>query len=201
MSVRASIRSKNFAAVVAGLKRADAAIIPAAAQALNLGLVEAVGIVQTEFLQGPRPAKLGEVTGRLRQSIAHDVVVTEKGVVGRIGTNVVYGAFHEFGFKGEVNVRAHQRHVEDSNWTTGDGRKKVALLDRLGQTIGFKRESIKQAARRGVAFVVQNVRAHVRHLNYSGRPFVRPGLEQSLPRIKELIETAIQKAVKGGSAS
>lgn len=197
MAISASIRSKNFAVVVRKLRGTDAAVLPAAAKALDRGLLEATGIIQMEFLQGPRPQKLGEVTGRLRNSISHDVELTEKGVVGRIGTNVVYGAYHEFGFKGTVQVRAHQRHIEDANWTTAGGRRRQVKTDLAGNVIQIKRESIASAMRRGVSLVTQQVRAHSRRLDYAGRPYVRPGLAQALPRIQELVNAAISAALRG----
>jgi hypothetical protein len=199
MALSASIKSKNFAAVVRQLRGNDAAILPAAAQALNRGLLEATGVIQTEFLQGPRPSRLGEVTGRLRNSISHDVKITEKGVIGQIGTNVVYGAYHEFGFKGTVQVRAHERHVEDSNWTTAGGRRRQLKQDLAGNVIQIKRESIRSAMKRGVSFVVQQVRSHSRNINYAGRPYVRPGLYQVLPRIRELVNAEISAAMRGKS--
>jgi len=47
------------------------------------------------------PAPPGEPphvdTGRLRRSITHEIEVTDKGVIGRIGTNVDYGRYLELG--------------------------------------------------------------------------------------------------------
>lgn len=65
--------------------------------------------------QGPFPIgmhKLGRVSGRLRQSITNTrpQIHAESGrVTMSFGSNVKYFAFHEFGFKGEVQVKAHTR--------------------------------------------------------------------------------------------
>ena len=65
--------------------------------------------------RGPFPigdAKLGRVTGRLRQSITNTKPQINTGsneVTMGFGSNVKYFGVHEFGFDGPVNVKAHQR--------------------------------------------------------------------------------------------
>jgi phage gpG-like protein len=65
--------------------------------------------------RGPFPvadAKLGRVTGRLRQSITSTKPQIHTGsneVSMGFGSNVKYFGVHEFGFSGSVQVRAHQR--------------------------------------------------------------------------------------------
>lgn len=186
-----NVRSKNISLVVRELENVDARIMAASALGLRRGLLGAVGIVQRKFLSGPRPEKLDVRTTRLRNSIASDVEAGPDRIVGKIGTNVVYGAYHEFGFHGIQQVRAHTRVVDQlefGNTLLGpmvariDNRR--VLRDRKKNVIGFK-ESRKQAAsrmKRGIA-VVQFVRAHTRKVNYKGRPFVRPGLVQALPMV------------------
>jgi hypothetical protein len=64
---------------------------------------------------GPFPVsmhKLGRVSGRLRQSITNTApqINPSSGMVTMgFGSNVKYFAFHEFGFSGQVAVRAHTR--------------------------------------------------------------------------------------------
>jgi hypothetical protein len=56
--------------------------------------------------KGPYPPslhRLGEVTGQLRRSVrAEPAVIAGSEVTGAIGTPVIYGAVHEFGFQGTV---------------------------------------------------------------------------------------------------
>lgn len=54
-------------------------------------------ISKKDYLTGPRPMKLGVVSGRLRNSIKTDVSRLNKKMKGSIGTKVVYGPIHEFG--------------------------------------------------------------------------------------------------------
>lgn len=52
-------------------------------------------------------------TGRLRRSITYKVDDSPSGSVSAtVGTNVVYAARHEFGFRGEETVRAHLRKIK-----------------------------------------------------------------------------------------
>lgn len=65
--------------------------------------------------RGPFPFsenKLGRVTGRLRQSITNTPPQIQEGsntVTMGFGSNVKYFGVHEFGFSGNVPVKAHQR--------------------------------------------------------------------------------------------
>ena len=66
--------------------------------------------IMSRRLAGPRPTYLGVITGNLSSSIA--VGRTEKitgGYEVKIGTNVVYAAIHEFGFKGPIDIKSFIR--------------------------------------------------------------------------------------------
>ena len=66
--------------------------------ALRDGMEEAVSISQTQYLTGPRPGKLGVITGRLRSTITYaDPKVWGPTVKTKFGTNVIYGRIHELG--------------------------------------------------------------------------------------------------------
>ena len=52
-------------------------------------------ISKDQYLTGPRPQRLGVVTGRLRSSIGIDLLGVPRFV--DVGTDVVYGPTHEFG--------------------------------------------------------------------------------------------------------
>lgn len=183
---------KNFPIVLAFTKDVDEFVLAKAAVGLRRGLEFARTISMREFLSGPRPAKLDVISGRLRNSVAIDVKASDKGVVGRIGSNVKYAKFHEFGFEGSVNVRSHTRHIEDK--LAGGGTRGVKLIrDRAGNVVGQKRESLNSAAARGVEFMEQTVKAHTRKLNYKGRPFIKPALVKAQPLIKQAVLEEIAK--------
>ena len=92
--------------------------VEAAAKALALSAQVIVGnAVEYRFTnqKGPFPIsehKLGFITRRLRQSITatRPQLHYETGEASvAFGSNVKYFAIHEFGFSGNVNVRAHNR--------------------------------------------------------------------------------------------
>ncbi len=188
--ISADIKERNFAVAIRSLQTIDLRVLQACARGLERGLLHTVGVVQREFLSGPRPEKLDVQTTRLRNSITSEVTLNDKGVIGRIGTNIAYGAFHEFGFVGSMTVRAHTRFF--SAFNSAGQRVKVArrtIRDRAGNVVGFKESTLRAAEREGHAFVFTGqVKAHTRKINYKGRPFVRPALEKSLPVIQSEIE-------------
>lgn len=146
----------NFPIVLKGLGELRPKLIIAGERGLRRGLEFTRTVVQREFLSGPRPGRLDVRTTRLRQSIAIDVKSSHRGVVGRIGSNVRYAAFHEFGFRGQQQVRSHTRAL---------GTRRAARLQR-GGSVG-----------------IQFVRGHTRRIEYEGRPFIRPALIKARPLI------------------
>lgn len=118
-------------------------------------------------------------TGTLRRSITY-VVTQELGrTTGTVGTIVKYGAAHEFGFHGTVNVRAHIRKVKSRNKTeviTGkNGKTKEKLT---AQGIGF-------------------VKAHSRQMDLPERSFLRSSLRELGPSITAELELALNKILGG----
>lgn len=80
------------------------------AGALTKGAYYMQAWIQRKRLTGPRPEFLGVISGRLRSSIA--VAQAQKSgdnYIARIGTNVVYGAIHEFGMPGRMPARPFMR--------------------------------------------------------------------------------------------
>lgn len=65
------------------------------------GMQEAVLLVASTakqgYLSGPRPGRLGVVTGRLRSSIATEVKGSGAVLQGIVGSNVKYARIHELG--------------------------------------------------------------------------------------------------------
>jgi phage gpG-like protein len=157
--ISGKVTQKGYALAIQGLTAMDDKVIKAAATGLARALLMVVGIVQREYLQGPRPLRLGEITTRLRQSISSQVTISGQTIRGRIGTNVKYAAFHEFGFHGTEQVSAHAR--------VSYGPKRLAAPDaRLPKTP-----------------TLSFVKAYTRRIDYAGRPFIAPALARSLPMI------------------
>ena len=55
---------------------------------------------------------LNKRSGRLGRSITQKLIELSNGVAGIVGTNVEYAPPHEYGFKGNVTVKAHLRMIK-----------------------------------------------------------------------------------------
>jgi phage gpG-like protein len=190
--IEATQTERGYALTLSSMQTLERRMLDAAGTGLARGLLLTVAMVQREYLQGPRPEKLGVVTSRLLQSISSKVTVTDKTVTGRIGSNVRYAAFHEFGFHGTQSVSEHTRVV---NRVRGPGKGQYGPLV-VGQRFvkgggsGGKAAARKQRS----GFVTfETIRAHQRKVDYAGRPFVHPALVRMLPVILQ----EIQKEVAG----
>jgi hypothetical protein len=195
-------KSRTISLAAQGLKEAPAKVMEEAALALEAGLHGAVTIAQIQYLQGPRPERLGEITGRLRNSVVSKVDRTPDKIIGRAGSNLSYGGYHEFGFHGTETVKGHTRVVQQvsANGEVFDGRDQ--LKDRAGVLIGFKQgRKAASGPQRGGIVVVQYVKPHKRRVNYAGRPFLRPALLQALPMIVKRINDTIAQVQKEASAA
>lgn len=82
-----------------------------ALQGVMRSVVSRLGIeVQTSVKEDKLTGQALSVrTGTLRRSINLRVTEDAAGVVASVGTNVVYGAIHEYGYQGAMTVRAHTR--------------------------------------------------------------------------------------------
>ena len=191
--IKATVTAQNEQVVIKSAETLDDRILQALGTGLARGLLITVGVVQREFIQdGPRikgefgpGARLHSVTGRLRTGTWSKVSRRGQQVVGNIGNNVKYAAFHEFGFHGVQNVRAQSRVIDQVN---GAGRQidtRRAIRSDKGELLGFKesRKASTKFQKTGVV-LVQYVKAHQRKVNYQGKPFVRPALLQQTPVIK-----------------
>lgn len=126
--------------------------------------------VQRDWLRGPRPSKLGVVTGRLLRSITQGsgadtrsrFVSTPTSATAIVGTNVTYGAAWELGFSRKVGAgarggprtltgRARDTYIAKHP----PGVKQVAARPFLAPALdGFKAEAtarIEKALRDGTA--------------------------------------------------
>lgn len=81
---------------------------------LQAGTREAVTrlsvIVQTGVKEGRLSGQVLHVrSGTLRRSVNRRVETSDSGTIAIVGTNVRYAAVHEYGFDGDVTVKAHTR--------------------------------------------------------------------------------------------
>lgn len=178
--------SRGYALVVQSLEHIPEAVVKAAGVGLARGLEKTVGVVKREYLMGPRPQRLGEVTGRLLGSITQQVATAATTVTGKIGTNVRYALFHEVGFHGIQQVRSFNRVL---SLYTGIGVV-IGGRDEKGR---IKESGGKKAAKKQKSGAVgfETVKAHERHVDYAGRPFVAPALAKSLPLIIDDVKSEI----------
>lgn len=192
-----SVREQGTTLAIQGLGDLGAAAMQAAGKGLARGLQLAISRAQRAYLTGPRPGRLGVVTGRLRGSLSHQVDVGTDRVVGRVGTNVPYGAYHEFGFRGVVSVREHTR---THSVTTRGGKavdisgRRGAVIDKGGRLVGYRRGYGATAAKLdNVVLGTGKVKAHQRRVEYAGRPFLRPALRDTSPQIVAAIQSELRK--------
>ncbi len=184
MAIQASVRVRNDVLVLNSLRRIDSEALNAASRGLARGLEIAVGIIQRDFLSGPRPSKLDVRTTRLRNSITKRVdVVSKRGVLGRVGSNVAYAGFHEFGYHGTQQVRAHTRVLREVNNAGELVDTRRVLRDRQGNVIGYRESRLRAAIRNKTTVATGRVKAHSRQVDYEGKPFVRPGVRKAMPLI------------------
>jgi len=186
------VTNKNEQLAIRSLTSMEDRVVAACARGLKRALLGAVKIAQFEYLSGPRPGKLQAISGRLRDAMDSEVTLRDGQIIGRIWNNVKYAAFHEFGFHGVVNVSAHTRVI--SNVHAGgelDIRKRALLKG--GEFLGFLESRKRASARQRTGFVgVQFVKSHRRQVDYGGKPFARPALEQSLPMIIKEITSELE---------
>jgi len=118
--------------------------------------------------KGPFPVaahQLGVRSGRLRKSLrATPAVISGMEVRTSIGSKVRYAAAHEFGFKGKVPVKSHQRTIK--------------------KAFGVK---LKAAS-------THTVKAHQRVVNIPERAPIRTGIEENLPTFSNEITREVKAA-------
>jgi phage gpG-like protein len=179
--IQIRVTEKNVDGVLENLKTTEDRVRGALAVGLSRGLQITAGVAQVNYLSGPRPEKLQSKTARLYNSIVTEVDVSNNEITGRIGSNLPYAGYHEFGFHGVEIVGAHTRVTHRVNG--------------IGQVLrGGKKLARKQKAGfAGVTFVKQ----YKREVDYAGRPFLRPALEQTKAQIAESINTELKKISNG----
>lgn len=105
-------------------------------------------------------------TGTLRRSIDQVVQSDGNAVHGIVNTNVRYGAAHEYGFTGTVNVKAHLRHVR--------------------QVFGRPLKHPKYV----------QVGSHSRSVKLPERSFLRSALRDMRPQIEADLKQSLERALR-----
>lgn len=182
---------KGFGIAIEKTRRIDGKVIEAGKLGIQRGLYAAQGLAQREYLRGPRPTRLDVKTGRLRNSLWVKIGESATTAQGILGSNVKYAAFHEFGFTGTVNVKAHKRAVKAMK----DGKRieprKAIMKD--GKRIGWKMGLAPAAADAGAVVTYAEVRAHSRRVDYAGKPYARPAVTRSLPMMIAEMKREMEK--------
>lgn len=105
-------------------------------------------------------------TGTLRRSITSRTEVVGNEIRGYVGTNLKYARVHEYGFKGGVPVRAHQRMM----------------------TVAFGKR-VKNPRK-------IDVRAHSVKVNIPKRPFMAPSVLENKDKITNDIRKVLVEALR-----
>ena len=123
--------------------------------------------LQSEVMENRLSGQVLNVrTGNLRRSIHQRVTNTGSAVIAEVNTNVRYGAAHEYGFSGTVNVKASLRQVRQA----------------FGRPLKNPR-------------YVQ-VRAHSRNVRLPERSFLRTALRDMKPEIEADLRNSVEGALR-----
>ena len=135
----------------------------AAYGALRRGAMRVVATSQRKYLTGPRPLRLGVMTGRLRRSV-HYRMSRIPAPKAKVGTNVKYAKIHEYGGK----------------------------IDHPGGTAYFPTEKGQVRFISNKAAAGHNYpRTQAHKIKIPPRPFLRPAVNQELPRVMRMIRDAV----------
>lgn len=152
----------------------DAAVIAslrATVGKIDTNIKESVGRLTFRLLRKVKQQKLsGQVlnvrTGRLRRSVNNAVLLQASEVIGVVSTNVKYARAHEYGFKGQQQVKAHLRMMKEA----------------FGRSVKSPRQI--------------EVSPHVRNVNLPERSFLRSALKELGPEILADLQKSVSQATK-----
>lgn len=172
--------------------------VPQFPAAMQAGLVAAldqeneftIGAIQRTRLSKRGPETLGVVTNRLRGSVARAsarALPDGRSVVSAIGSNVAYAGVHEYGYRGPVAVRQHERRRFTQQQVGGN-----AYLD---PKTGRIRKSRKRIERTLTGTFT--VRAHTRKIDIKARAPFRRGILDRASAYTRALSRAIVAAWRG----
>lgn len=131
----------------------------------------------------PSHGILRHVTGRVKKSLRrNDAQIRGETVEGTIGTNVRYAGVHEFGFEGDVQVKAHRAKNAATDVLLVSGGRRIFRWELEGS--GAKRA--KQVASGTV-----QVRAHSRRMKIPARAPIARGIEDKAEKTGKALGEAV----------
>lgn len=149
--------------VTSGLESRKSSAMGAIERAVKSSALSLVAYIKKEKLSGQ---VLNVKTGTLRRSITARFETAGNEIRAYVGTNLKYARIHEYGFKGQVPVKAHQRMM---NVAWGRRVKEPRMID---------------------------VRAHAMKMNVPARPFMAPSLAENREKISSDIRRALVGALR-----
>lgn len=150
------------------LKSSAGLVVEELNKAMNKATIDAAGVVKADKLSGQ---VLKVRTGRLRRSITPATEDTGALIVGKVGTNVEYGATWENGFKGNIQVKDHKRLLVKAFGIPVKNPHKIS------------------------------VRAHTRKVDIKPRPFLAPTISERYPTYQEWFALAVQRGAANAAKS
>lgn len=187
MSVAVQL-SPEALALITRLERFPTALAQRVSAALDYENEITIGAIQRLRLSQRGPETLGVVTNRLRSSVSRAparLAADGRTIISSIGSNVAYAGAHEYGFRGAVQVPAHQRRRFALRQVGGN-----AYLDPV---TGRIRKTRKKQERTLTGTVT--VRAHERQLNIKARAPFRRGIEARASAYGTALSRAITSAL------
>lgn len=122
-----------------------------------------------DYLSGPRPDKLGTVSGDLRRSVGYP----PRGGIFRlsgnrvvVGSNLKYASIHERGFSGSQTVKQHTRIIKEA----------------FGKSLSFN--------------VAVSVGSFNRKMKIKARPYLSTALRDSKDDAKKIIKRIVGEVLK-----
>jgi phage gpG-like protein len=160
----------NAAQILAKLQNFPQAMATSVAKALDQENELTVGQIQIRKLSHKGPMTLGVVSARLWKSIVRTCAFVAGGaIISAIGSNVVYAGVHEFGFDGNVSVRAYVRR----RLAPVSAASRVDFNMITGR---ITRRLIKPKPREQLGLI--SVRAHTMHMHFPERAPIRSTIEE-----------------------
>jgi hypothetical protein len=145
--------------------------------ALQRLAIKVQAIANERYLHGPRPGRLGVISGRLTRSLHVRTSDTPTEISASTGTNLAYGRHWELGFHGVETVSAHVRRMASRN------------------VHAVSRDASGRLRRTPVAQGIVLVRAHSRTVRDDPRPFLGPALDDVRPEVIPTISQAVREGL------
>lgn len=162
------------------LESAHPNVIASLAEKMTKLMTKLEGYVKKDKLSGQ---VLKNQSGALRRSETETIIVGETGVVGKVGTNMEYAAYHEYGLNKTESVREHMRRAKAQAvfYLRGKNEGKVNLAA-TRKKMREQQPTIK-------------VHAHTRKVEYPAHSFQRSALKDMQAEIMRGLRQAVAEGV------